>query len=163
MFSVIIHVLLNTGARPKEAFSLQWKHVDLEGRRITFEAAYTKTGQTRYVPINDALLKVLSDYKRKTISEGRVADYLFPAMEGMKTQKPHVVSIQRRFHIVRKRAGIENFRLYDLRHTFASKLVMKGVSLYTVAELLGHSDVSMTTIYAHLSPEHLLDTVNLLN
>ena len=47
MFSVIVQVLLNTDARPKEAFSLQWKHVELEGRRITFEAAYTKTGQTR--------------------------------------------------------------------------------------------------------------------
>lgn len=163
VFSVIVQVLLNTGARPKEAFSLQWKHVDLEGRRITFEAAYTKTGQTRYMPINDTLLTVLSGYRIRTSGTRKEAGYLFPAMDGMKTQKPHIVSIQRKFHLVREKTRVENFRLYDLRHTFASKLVMKGVSLYTVAELLGHSDVSMTTIYAHLSPEHLLDTVNLLN
>jgi integrase len=126
--------------------------LELEGRRITFKADYTKTGQTRYVPINDTLLKALSDYRIRTSGTRNGTEYLFPAMEGMKTRKPHIVSIQRKFHLVRDKAKIKNFRLYDLRHTYASKLVMKGVSLYAVAELLGRSDVSMTTIYAHQSP-----------
>jgi integrase len=93
----------------------------------------TKGGKARQIPINDRL-------------EGR-----------------RFYEVKRSFVSACRRAGIEDFRFHDLRHTFASRLVMKGASLKAVQELLGHADLKMTMRYAHLSHEHLRDSVNLLN
>jgi len=67
------------------------------------------------------------------------------------------------FKAVFKRAGIEDFKFHDLRHTFASHLAMKGASPKDLQELLGHKTMSMTTRYAHLSQEHKKKAVSLLN
>ena len=150
---VLITLLLNTGARPKEAFSLTWDNINFDERRLTLKAAFTKTGQTRHIPINDKLLTCLKAWKTESDNT-----YLFP---GLDPTKPRV-TVQKSWKRIKKDAKLTNFRLYDVRHTFASKLVMRGVDLYTVSELLGHSTVEMTKIYAHLSPEHLQSAVDVL-
>jgi integrase len=150
---VLITLLLNTGARPKEAFSLTWDNINFEERRLTLKAAFTKTGQTRHIPINDKLLTCLKAWEKESDNT-----YLFP---GLDPTKPRV-TVQKSWKRIKRDAKLENFRLYDCRHTFASKLVMRGIDLYTVSELLGHSTVEMTKIYAHLSPEHLKSAVDVL-
>jgi site-specific recombinase XerD len=71
--------------------------------------------------------------------------------------------VKKSFAKVCRKAGIVDFRFHDLRHTFASHLVMKGVSLKAVQELLGHADLTMTMRYAHLSKAHLQEAVAVLN
>ena len=142
-------LLLNTGARPNEAKQLKWS--DIGSDLITLQAGYTKTGQTRYIPINKKLAGELQRWKKLSDSE-----YLFSGSNG------HIVSVQKPWNKVIKLSKIKNFRLYDLRHTFASNLMMKGASIYDVGELLGHTDTKTTQIYAHLSPDHKKSVVNLL-
>jgi integrase len=71
--------------------------------------------------------------------------------------------VDRAFHGALRRAGIENFTFHDLRHTFASHLIMRGASLKEVQELLGHKTVTMTLRYTHLAEENKKRAVGLLN
>ena len=75
--------------------------------------------------------------------------YVFPGAEGARLE-----DIKKGWAPLVKAAKVEAFTFHDLRHTFASKLVMAGVDLNTVRELLGHADLKMTLRYAHLAPEH---------
>ena len=74
-----------------------------------------------------------------------------------------IKSIKTAFNASVRRAGIEDFRFKDLRHTFASHMVMRGATMKELQELMGHRDMKMTNRYAHLSPEHKQKAVNLLN
>jgi hypothetical protein len=71
--------------------------------------------------------------------------------------------IRRIFYPALKRARIHDFRWHDLRHTFASRLVIRGVDIRTVQDLMGHRTLAMTMRYAHLSAGHKLDAVQRLN
>ena len=71
--------------------------------------------------------------------------------------------VRKSFFTACKKSGIINFRFHDLRHTFASHLVMKGVDLATVKKLMGHSDIETTMIYSHLAQDHLSDVVSKLD
>ncbi len=72
-------------------------------------------------------------------------------------------NVQRSFNSAMKRAKISDFRFHDLRHTFASQLVMAGIDLTTIRELLGHKTLTMTLRYAHLAPSHKVKAMEILN
>ncbi len=147
-----VTLLLNTGARPNEAKQLKWSDINFKTRTVTLRASYTKSGISRHIPINDKLLGVLKSWE-----SARSGVWVFEGVNGNA-----IVSTQKPWNYVKGMAKLEDFRLYDLRHTFASKLAMKGVDLYTIAELLGHSNTEMTKIYAHLSEGHIRKAVDLL-
>lgn len=138
---------LNTGLRRGELTSLLWSDINMEGRRLTVRAAAAKGGRTRHLPLNDEAVNVLAQWGRQVGTEGCVF-----AFKDAKTAWRKLLAD----------AGITNLRWHDLRHDFASKLVMAGVDLNAVRELLGHADLKMTLRYAHLAPEHLADAVGKL-
>jgi len=141
---------MNTGLRRGEALQLKWTDVDLLQRKIVICGDNAKNGKTRYIPLNDEALTTLQCWK----SDGCEVEWVFSARNGRRLN-----SVKTAWKRVLQKARIYDFRWHDLRHHFASRLVMKRVDLNTVRELLGHSDLSMTLRYAHLSPEHKADAV----
>ena len=83
--------------------------------------------------------------------------YVFCYDDGQRIQ-----DIRKSFATALRKSGITNLRFHDLRHTFASQLVMAGVDLNTVRELMGHKDITMTLRYAHLAPSHKQRAVDML-
>jgi integrase len=149
-------VLLNAGLRPAEAFQLEWRDVTLQGQpMLTVRGETSKSSRTRHIPLNREALGVLLQWRNQTVSSGLV----FPSPKTGKS----LVQIPKAIYKVIKQAKLEGFRPYDLRHTFASRLVMAGADLNTVRELLGHSDIATTLIYAHLAPDHKAAAVALLD
>lgn len=137
----IVVAVLNTGMRKAEVLNLKWEDVDFGRKIVNIEG---KWGQRREVPINKALYRILRALEKK-----KNGPYVFCNKKG----QPYG-DITKGFKGALRRAGINNFRFHDLRHTFASHLVMAGVDLKTVQELLGHKTIGMTMRYAHLSPNH---------
>jgi len=145
---VILTVALYTGMRKGEILNLTWKDINLE-RRIIY-VRNSKNGTAREIPIADRLSAVISEY---------------PRLDGQVFRSAHgepIRSFRTAFENAVRRAGIADFSFHDLRHTFASYLVMNGVELVTVKELLGHKTIQMTLRYAHLSPLHKRNAVNVL-
>jgi integrase len=142
---------LNTGCRRSEIFSLTWEHVDLKHGFVRIDAS--KNGESRDVPINAALAEMLKGIVRHIGSP-----YVFINPDtGTRYQ-----DVKRSFATARRKAAIMDFHFHDLRHTFASHLVMNGVDLTTVSRLLGHKSLTMTLRYAHLAPDHLKRAVDVL-
>ncbi|MRJ44957.1 site-specific integrase [Idiomarina loihiensis] len=148
----IVLLAMNTGMRRGEIFQLQWSNIDFYSKTLTVEAGNAKSGKSRIIPLNDNAFHVLENWK--PISQSQ---YVFHGKD-----KDPLTDIKKGFLKVLEEAEIKEFRFHDLRHHFASKLVMRGVDLNTVRELLGHADIKMTLRYAHLAPEHKARAVSLL-
>lgn len=149
----LVLMAINTGLRRGELLALTWDNIDLDRRQVTITAASAKSGKVRYVPLNAEALDVLTRWKRQGSGTGPV----FPGAKGER-----LTSTKRSWLNLLESADLSNFHYHDLRHHFASRLVMAGVDLYVVKELLGHADFEMTQRYAHLTPEHRLAAVEKL-
>jgi integrase len=145
---------LNTGLRQGEVFKLTWPSVNLEKGMVTVTASSAKSQKSRHVPLNAEAKAVLKAWQEQGSGEG----YVFPSRDGGPLSEIKTAWLK-----LLRDADIKNFRWHDMRHHFASRLVMAGVDLNTVRELLGHSDIKMTLRYAHLAPEHKRAAVELIS
>lgn len=181
----IVITALNTGMRREEILSLEWeKHVDLKHGFILLDR--TKNGERREVPINQVLKGVFQglvrhintpyvftdnagkrfrDLKRSFSSACRKAEWekcSACSFERLKSGEENPGNCHQCGKEMFRVVGINDFRFHDLRHTFASWLVMAGVDLTTVSRLLGHKSLTMTLRYSHLAPSHMIKAVAVL-
>lgn len=150
-------IALHTGMRQGEQYSLEWDEIDLERKRIFLDN--TKNGSNREVPMNKTCLQAFQELHDRR-PEGMKWVFLAAFR---KKKKERLLNPRQWFDQAVSTAKIHNFHWHDLRHTFCSRLVMAGVDLLTVSRLAGHSSVAVTQRYAHLSPKHLADAVDVLD
>ncbi len=140
-----IKLLLLTGGRKSEILKAQWAHIHLEQRLLTVPDS--KSGKPRHIPLSDEAIAVIQSIPRVP-----GCPWLFP---GRVPGKP-LSDIYLFWNKLRRKLGLHDVRIHDLRHTFASMLVNAGHPLYEVQKLLGHSDPRTTMRYAHLGQASLL-------
>lgn len=145
----IVIVALNTGMRRGEIFNMRWDQVNFPAGVIHIERS--KNGERREIPMNEYLVNTLQEMDRS-------GEYVFPSKNGLPFN-----NVKRSYKRALKDTGITNFRFHDLRHTFASNLIMAGIDLATVQDLMGYKSIQMTMRYAHLSPDHRQKAVSILS
>lgn len=150
----LVMLSLKTGMRRGELFDVEWQNINFAQKVITATAETTKSKRTRHIPLSPIALNVLEHWRKQSPNKiGRV----FPADNGGRLD-----NVRKSWASILEAAEISAFRWHDMRHDFASKLVMKGVPLNTVRELCGHSNLNTTLRYAHLAPDHKADAVALI-
>ena len=150
----LIVLSLNTGLRQEELLSLEWSRVSLV--RKTMLITKTKNDKPKTLPLNKIALDVIN---RRSKVKSIKNDYVFFNRNGKKINAHNLRSA---FNNVKRKAGIEDFRWHDLRHSFATRLAQAGVDIYKISKLLGHKDIKMTQRYAHHCPDSLRDGVEIL-
>ncbi len=147
-----LEIAIHTGMRRAEQYNAEWSWVDFENCILTVPRS--KHGEKRRVYLNDAALAALQMLWQFSKGKGRVFAHLYDS--------ERTKGAREWFERAVREAGITNFRWHDLRHTFGSRLVMRGVDIRTVQELMGHKTISVTLRYAHLAPQHQLAAVQRL-
>ncbi len=146
----MVLVSLNSGMRYGELAGLEWSAVDFRAKVLTVTGRTAKGAKTRHIPLNAEVFDVLTRWKAQGAGKGLV----FANPDGSR-----IASVKTAWGKVLEAAEINDFRWHDLRHSFASKLVQRGVDLAVVRDLLGHGDFSLTLRYAHLEPKQKADAV----
>lgn len=151
----MVRLVLMTGLRRGEAFSLEWEDINLKSKILTVHARHSKSSKERYIPLNSPAVELLKAWRMKS---GTRSGLVFPNPTTGRRLKENKTS----WRTLMKVAQIKDFRFHDLRHDFASRLVMGSVDLYRVKELLGHGSIATTERYSHLAPEALAEAVEIL-
>lgn len=138
----VFKLLILTGARKGELLHATWDQFDLEKGVWTKPSHLTKQKKKEHLPLSSQALKILEEMKSQSSSS-----FVFPG----KVEGKPVQEIKRAWDTIRKKAGFPDLRIHDLRHTHASHLVSRGLSLSIVGKLLGHTQASTTHRYAHLA------------
>jgi integrase len=160
----LVLLAISTGARRGELVGLRWDDVDLKaGTAIVHE---TKNGEPRILPLVGKSLEALRELKLQNSAR---SDYVFPHPNGLDDREarelkrevgdedaddPTYYHFDAHWYDAVERAGLENFRFHDLRHTTASYLAAQGASLLVIAEVLGHKTLAMVKRYSHLTASH---------
>lgn len=145
---------LKTGMRRGELFDLHWDDIDFNSHILTIRGEIAKSSKTRHIPLSPIAFDTLTKWRAQAFAKtGRV----FPSDDGGRLD-----NVKNSWTSILEAAAIQSFRWHDMRHDFASKLVMKGVPLNTVRELCGHADLNTTLRYAHLAPDHKADAIALI-
>jgi len=145
----IIVFALETGARKSEILSLDWRNVDLKNQRITF--IKTKSGKNRIIPMTIKCHNLLLNKDRHIV--GPVFGINGIAIKDIKSS----------YSTAKKKAGIKDLTFHDLRHTFASRFIMRGGHQQALMTMLGHSSSAMTQRYTHLSADYLAEAMKVMN
>ena len=157
---LFVQLLLLTGARKGEARLARWQDIDLHKR--VWRVPRSKNGRSRRIILSAAAVDVLN--QTRTRSE----QLLLPTTQDRYVfTNPRTLTAYQSFYaawfVARDLADLEDLRIHDLRHTYASTLINSGVSLYEVQTLLGHSSLQMTQRYAHLEPNLLHKRTELMS
>jgi len=152
--AIALKILVLTGARKNEVLRATWDQFDLERGVWTKPSHLTKQNKREHLPLSEQTLDVLMQLKKLQKGHG---PYLFPDRSGQKAG----CHIQTFWNKIVKEAKIDNIRIHDLRHTHASHLVSRGLSLSIVGKLLGHTQAATTQRYAHIAHEPLLQAAQL--
>jgi integrase len=144
----IIRLLLLTGARSGEVLAMRWEDVDFESGTWTKPAATTKQKTVHRIPLSAPALMMLSETKSEHRSS---SPFVFPGPG----RTGHRESVKKPWAKLCRQAGIEGVRVHDLRHSYASILASRGLSLPVIGRMLGHTQPSTTSRYAHLLDDPL--------
>ncbi len=134
-------ISLGTGMRLSEQYTLAWKNIDFERREINLDR--TKNGSPRMIPMNDAVMSAMTEFAKRCKSTSRDA-LVFPIKNPKDWFKPAMAD-----------AKVVNYRWHDNRHTFCSRLAMRGENLKVIQQLAGHKTIQMSARYAHLGEKSL--------
>ena len=145
----IITVALNTAMRKGEILNLRWNDIDFDKHYIFIKE--TKSAKSRKVPMNTLTVEALKGIRREI-------EFVFYNPR----TRDRIRDVKTAFKAACRRAGINDLRFHDLRHTAATYMVTGGIDLVTVSEILGHSDIKMTMRYAHPTPKNRREAVNVL-
>ena len=145
--TLVVLFLLLTGARSGEVFRATWDQFDITAGIWVKPSSHTKQRRVHRIPLSAAAIDVL-----KTADRFRVNELVFPNRAGHR-----LCSIKRTFNVIRRDAKLLDFRVHDLRHSFASFLASDGASLQMIGKLLGHTQVATTNRYSHMEDQPLRD------